>query len=70
MRRGISFTKTAYILLAITASFNLMAIVFDQLVVQQEDKIRSFDHIVNEQKQEVNYNLYAHKIFKELYFKS
>ena len=69
MRRGISFTKRAYILLAITASFNLMAIVFDQLVVQQEDKIRSFDHIVNEQKQEVNYNLYAHKIFKELYFK-
>ena len=69
MRRGISFTKRAYILLAITAFFNLMAIVFDQLVVQQEDKIRSFDHIVNEKKQEVNYNLYAHKIFKELYFK-
>ena len=69
MRRGISFTRKAYIMLAITASFNLMAIVFDQLVVQQEDKIRKFDHIINEQKQEVSQNLYANKIFKELSFK-
>ncbi|MDC0401028.1 hypothetical protein OAM05_01325, partial [Candidatus Pelagibacter sp.] len=46
-----------------------MAIVFDQLVVQQEDKIRKFDHVVNEKKQEVSQNLYAHKIFKELTFK-
>ena len=69
MRRGITFSKKAYIFLAITALFNLMAIVFDQLVVQQEDKIRDFDQIVNEQKQEVNHNLYAHKIFKELFFK-
>ena len=69
MRRGITFSKKAYIFLAITALFNLMAIVFDQLVVQQEDKIRDFDQIVNEQKQEVNHNLYAHKIFNELFFK-
>ena len=69
MRRGISFTRKAYVMLAITASFNLMAIVFDQLVVQQEDKIRKFDHIINEQKQEVSQNLYANKIFKELSFK-
>ena len=69
MRRGITFTNRAYIMLAITAFFNLMAIVFDQLVVQQEDKIRKFDHVVNEKKQEVSQNLYAHKIFKELTFK-
>lgn len=69
MRRGITFTKKAYILLAITGFLNLMAIVFDQLVVQQEDKIRNFDQIVNEQKQEVSNNLYSHKIFKELFFK-
>ena len=43
MRRGIKFSKTAYIFLGITALFNLMSIIFDQLVVQQEDKIRIFD---------------------------
>ena len=52
-----------------TAFFNLLAIVFDQLVVQQEDNIRDFDHIINENRQEVHSNLYAHKVFNELMFK-
>ena len=69
MRRGIKFSKRAYIFLAFTAIFNLSSIVFDQLVVQQEDKIRKFDHIINEQKQEVYANLNSHKIFNELFFK-
>ena len=69
MRRGIKFSKKAYIFLALTAIFNLLSIVFDQLVVQQEDKIRKFDHIINEQKQEVYANLNSHKIFNELFFK-
>ena len=69
MRRGIKFSKKAYIFLALTAIFNLSSIVFDQLVVQQEDKIRKFDHIINEQKQEVYANLNSHKIFNELFFK-
>ena len=69
MRRGIRFSKKAYIFLALTAFFNLLAIVFDQLVVQQEDNIRDFDHIINENRQEVHSNLYAHKVFNELMFK-
>ena len=69
MRRGINFSKTAYIFLAITAFFNLLSIVFDQLVVQQEDKIREFDHIVTEKKQEVYNSLHSHKVFNELFFK-
>jgi len=69
MRRGITFSKKAYIFLAITAIFNLLSIVFDQLVVQQEDKIRNFDQIRNEKKQEVYNSLNSHKVFNELFFK-
>ena len=43
MRRGIKFSTQAYIFLALTGLFNLLSIVFDQLVVQQQDKIRKFD---------------------------
>ena len=69
MRRGIQFSKKAYIFLGITALFSLLSIVFDQLVIQQEDKIRVFDKKVNEHKLEVNSFLYAHKVFDELMFK-
>ena len=69
MRRGIRFSKRAYIFLAVTALFNLMSIIFDQLVVQQEDKIRAFDHTINEKRQEVYSNLNSHKVFNELFFK-
>ena len=47
MRRGIKFSKVAYIVLGLAAFFNLMSIIFDQLVVQHEDKIRktmNFSH--------------------------
>ena len=64
MRRGIKFSKKAYIILGITALFNLLSIVFDQLVVQQEDKIRIFDKEMNNQKIEVNSILYAHSGIK------
>ena len=70
MRRGIKFSKKAYIILGITALFNLLSIVFDQLVVQQEDKIRIFDKEMNNQKIEVNSILYAHKVFEDLMFKT
>ena len=69
MRRGIRFSKRAYLFLALTAFFNLMSIIFDQLVVQQEDKIRTFDHKINEKRQEVYSNLNSHKVFNELLFK-
>ena len=69
MRRGIRFSKRAYIFLAVTAFFNLMSIIFDQLVVQQEDKIRAFDHTINEKRQEVYSNLNSHRVFNELFSK-
>ena len=69
MRRGIKFSKTAYIFLGITALFNLMSIIFDQLVVQQEDKIRIFDKQINSHKLEVGSLLYTHKVFDELNIK-
>ena len=69
MRRGIKFSKRAYIILAITALFNLLSIVFDQLVVQQEDKIRIFDRDISIHKLETNSLLYSHKVFDELMFK-
>jgi len=69
MRRGIRFSKRAYIFLALTACFNLMSIIFDQLVVQQEDRIRAFDHKITEKRQEVYNNLNSHKVFNELFFK-
>tara|TARA_B100001093_G_scaffold519879_1_gene611078 strand:- start:2496 stop:3344 length:849 start_codon:yes stop_codon:yes gene_type:complete len=69
MRRGVKFSKKAYIVLGIAAFFNLMSIVFDQLVVQHEDKIRIFDAEINSHKQEINSLLYAHKVFDELDFK-
>ena len=67
MRRGIKFSTRAYLFLALTALFNLMSIVFDQLVVQQQDKIRKFDQIISSKKQEVYSNLNSHKIFNELF---
>ena len=69
MRRGIKFSKTAYLVLGLAAFFNLLSIVFDQLVVQHEDKIRIFDSKINIQKLEINSLLYAHKVFDELNFK-
>ena len=69
MRRGIKFSKKAYLVLGLTAFFNLMSIVFDQLVVQHEDKIRVFDSKINNRKLEINSLLYAHKVFDELSFK-
>ena len=69
MRRGLKFSNLGYFFLALTAIFNLMSIVFDQLVVQQENKIRNYDQIVNEKKIEVNHFLYTHKVFKEISFK-
>ena len=69
MRRGIKFSKKAYVFLAFTAFFSLLSIIFDQLVVQQEDKIRAFDKKINEHKIEVSSFLYAHKVFDELMFK-
>ena len=67
MRRGIKFSTQAYIFLALTGLFNLLSIVFDQLVVQQQDKIRKFDQTISSKKQEVYSNLNSHKIFNELY---
>ncbi len=69
MRRGIKFSKTAYLILGLTAFFNLSSIVFDQLVVQHQDKIRVFDSKINNHKLEINSLLYAHKVFDELNFK-
>ena len=69
MRRGIKFSKKAYTFLTITAFFTLLSIIFDQLVVQQEDKIRAFDKEISGHKIEVNSLLYAHKVFDELMFK-
>ena len=69
MRRGIKFSKVAYIVLGLAAFFNLMSIIFDQLVVQHEDKIRIFDSKINNHKLEINSLLYAHKVFDELNFK-
>ena len=69
MRRGIKFSKTAYLVLGLTAFFNLSSIVFDQLVVQHQDKIRVFDSKINNHKLEINSLLYAHKVFDELNFK-
>ena len=69
MRRGIKFSKMAYLVLGLTAFFNLSSIVFDQLVVQHQDKIRVFDSKINNHKLEINSLLYAHKVFDELNFK-
>ena len=69
MRRGLKFSGLGYFFLALTAIFNLMSIIFDQLVVQQENKIRNYDQIVNEKRIEVNHFLYTHKVFKEISFK-
>jgi len=69
LRRGIKFSKTAYLILGLTAFFNLSSIVFDQLVVQHQDKIRVFDSKINNHKLEINSLLYAHKVFDELNFK-
>lgn len=69
MRRGIKFSKKAYLVLGITAFFNLSSIVFDQLVVQHQSKIRVFDSKINNHKLEINSLLYAHKVFDELNFK-
>ena len=69
MRRGIKFSKTAYLILGLTAFFNLSSIVFDQLVVQHQSKIRVFDSKINNHKLEINSLLYAHKVFDELNFK-
>lgn len=69
MRRGIKFSKTAYFFLGFTALFNLFSIILDQLVVQQENKIRNLDQIVNEKRIEVNHFLYTNKVFKEISFK-
>ena len=69
MRRGIKFSKKAYLVLGLTAFFNLSSIVFDQLVVQHQDKIRVFDSKINNHKLEINSLLYAHKVFDELNFK-
>tara|TARA_Y100000590_G_C15716477_1_gene1012085 strand:+ start:625 stop:1458 length:834 start_codon:yes stop_codon:yes gene_type:complete len=69
MRRGIKFSKRAYIVLGITALFNLLSIVFDQLVVQQEDKIRIYDRDISIHKLETDSLLYSHKVFDELMFK-
>ena len=55
MRRGLKFSGLGYFFLALTAIFNLMSIIFDQLVVQQENKIRNYDQIVNEKRIEVNH---------------
>ena len=59
----------AYLVLGLTAFFNLSSIVFDQLVVQHQDKIRVFDNKINNHKLEINSLLYAHKVFDELNFK-
>ena len=59
----------AYLVLGLTAFFNLSSIVFDQLVVQHQDKIRVFDSKINNHKLEINSLLYAHKVFDELNFK-
>ena len=69
VQRPITFSKKAYIFLAVTAIFNLLSIVFDQLVVQQEDKIRAMDQMRNEKKQEVYNSLNSHKVFNELFFR-
>jgi len=69
LRRGIKFSKKAYLVLGLTAFFNLSSIVFDQLVVQHQDKIRVFDSKINNHKLEINSLLYAHKVFDELNFK-
>ena len=69
MRRGFKLSGLGYFFLALTAIFNLMSIIFDQLVVQQENKIRNYDQIVNEKRIEVNHFLYTHKVFKEISFK-
>jgi|TARA_B100001971_G_scaffold112796_1_gene103805 hypothetical protein len=66
VRRGTVFGKKAYIFLAITAFFNLLAITFDQLVIQQEDKIRFFDKNLNKNELEVKSFLYSHNVFDEL----
>ena len=63
MRRGLKFSGLGYFFLALTAIFNLMSIIFDQLVVQQENKIRNYDQIVNEKRIEVNHFLYTLKAF-------
>ena len=47
MRRVLKFSKKAYIILAITAFFNLAAIVSDQLVIQKEDQIRNINLIID-----------------------
>ena len=59
----------AYLVLGLTAFFNLSSIVFDQLVVQHQSKIRVFDSKINNHKLEINSLLYAHKVFDELNFK-
>ena len=59
MRRGFKLTGLGYFFLALTAIFNLLSIIFDQLVVQQENKIRNYDQIVNEKRIEVNHFLYT-----------
>ena len=70
MRRGIKFSKKSYIMLGFVAFFNLLAITYDQLVIQQEDKIRTFDYKINENKIKTQTLLYAHDVFDELMYKT
>mgnify|MGYP001167581106 CR=1 FL=1 len=70
MRRGLKFSKRSYIILGFVGFFNLLAISFDQLVVQQEDKIRKFDYILNDNKINTQTLLYAHDVFDELMYKT
>ena len=66
MRRELKFSKKAYIILAITAFFNLAAIVSDQLVIQKEDQIRNYDKFISKRELDIKSFLYIHRAFGEL----
>jgi len=66
MRRELKFSKKAYIILAISAFFNLAAIVSDQLVIQKEDQIRNYDKFISKRELDIKSFLYIHKAFGEL----
>ena len=58
MRRKILKNKKIIISLVIVAGFTFLSFFFDQLVVQQENKIRAFNTEISNEKIKINQNLF------------
>ena len=66
MKNNVIFSKKSYIILALVGIFNLGAIVFDQLVIQQENNIRNLEYELNEITNEIEDRQFAFKISNEI----